>query len=138
MGSDFIDGGLSGISTGWGQTSVSFFHFYSNILFLLFFFLFQNPGSAPNNLQVIELNTITNDECRSRQNILNALFVIESTLCSFTQTGEGICFGDSGGPLVIGGEIAGIASWVIPCARGFPDAWARMSSFRPWVLSVIT
>lgn len=29
MGSDFIGGGISGISTGWGQTSVSFFFLFN-------------------------------------------------------------------------------------------------------------
>lgn len=80
---------------------------------------------------------MTNAACRTAHTTGNAAFVFDSTLCSFTQTGQGICFGDSGGPLTSGGNVIGIASWVIPCAVGRPDAWARMSSFRPWVLSVI-
>lgn len=42
--------------------------------------------------------------------------------------------GDSGGPLTIAGEVVGIVSWNIPCARGFPDAFDRVFYFRRWIL----
>lgn len=48
-----------------------------------------------------------------------------------------MCMGDSGGPLTIGGDVVGIASWVIPCAVGFPDAWSRVSASRVWIQAAI-
>ena len=41
--------------------------------------------------------------------------------------------GDSGGPLVVNGLQEGIASWVVPCAVGYPDAFTRVSYFREWI-----
>lgn len=42
--------------------------------------------------------------------------------------------GDSGGVLVHGGNAIGLASWVVPCAQGRPDVYARVSSHRAWIL----
>ena len=59
--------------------------------------------------------------------------VTEKNICTFTRAGEGMCMGDSGGPLVVNGLQEGIASWVVPCAVGYPDAFTRVSYFREWI-----
>lgn len=88
-------------------------------------------------MQVVQLATLTNEECRSLHTDIPASFIFNSTLCSFTRAGEGICMGDSGGSLVVGGEAVGIASWTIPCASGFPDSWTRVSYYRSWIDNAI-
>lgn len=45
--------------------------------------------------------------------------------------------GDSGGGLVVADSVIGIVSWNIPCARGFPDAYVRVSYMRDWILQAM-
>lgn len=116
LASVFTAGGVSVVASGWGQTS--------------------HPGSDPEGLQFVPLTTLTNADCRSRFSVVNANRVFDNKICTFTQTGQGTCIGDSGGPLAIGNTVIAAVSWGIPCATGSPDVYARMSSHRPWILSV--
>lgn len=113
VGSEFIGGGVTSVVSGWGGTTV-------------------NGGPAPNNLQWLTKQTITNADCAIRMGA-NAHFVVDSKICTFTQAGQGICQGDSGGPLSAGGAVIGIVSWNIPCARGFPDGYDRVSHWYGWI-----
>lgn len=121
LASEFAEGGLASIASGWGQ--------------------YEDPGHASEQLQFLQLDTISLEECRVHHNSTgnhNDQFIFNSTLCTFTRENEGICFGDSGGGLIYNNEVIGIASWVIiPCGAGWPDQWARVSYFRKWILSVI-
>ncbi|XP_065162218.1 transmembrane protease serine 9-like [Atheta coriaria] len=90
------------------------------------------PGDIPDNLQFINLKTISVDDC-SRLQPNN---VGPTEVCTFTQKGEGACHGDSGGPLVdSNGEQIGIVSWGVPCAEGYPDVFTRVYSFLDWIES---
>jgi trypsin len=104
-----VDGDELAVLTGWGQLS--------------------NPGGVPNNLQIIQLRTITNEKCKAT----HGSSVYDGNICTFTKTGEGACMGDSGGPLVVDGKQAGVVSWGIACARGYPDVFTRVSYFRDWI-----
>lgn len=97
----------------------------------------QYDGLQPNQLQSLETIIISNDECRARHNILNRRFIYENVICTYTHLSEGICLGDSGGPLVVSQTLVGVMSWVVPCAQGVPDAFARVSSHYEWILSQI-
>lgn len=87
-------------------------------------------GSLPNNLQFINLRTIDNTDCAQRQSP-NPIFT--TSLCTFTQSGQGACNGDSGGPLVASGVLVGLVSWGRPCAIGYPDVFTRVSSYVSWI-----
>lgn len=87
-----------------------------------------NGGSTPNNLQFINLQTISNTVCAQRQNP-----IFSSSICTYTRSGEGACHGDSGGPLVANGVLVGLVSWGRPCGVGYPDVYARVSSFVSWI-----
>lgn len=106
------------IASGWGQTT--------------------NPGPVSNSLQFLTVRSISNRRCRSA---LSTAMVYESSVCTLTQKNEGLCMGDSGGPLVRetsdGYELVGLVSWGIPCARGKPDVFTRLSVFTSWIQNAI-
>jgi len=41
--------------------------------------------------------------------------------------------GDSGGPLVAKDVQIGIVSFGVPCARGSPDVFTRVTAFKDWI-----
>ncbi|KAF2881834.1 hypothetical protein ILUMI_24335 [Ignelater luminosus] len=92
------------------------------------------PGVAPDNLQHINLKTISNVRCQmAHAKAPNSPSIHETQLCTFTRAGEGACKGDFGGPLVASDKQIGIASWGQPCALGFPDVYTRISSYLDWI-----
>ncbi|KAI4469723.1 polyserase-related [Holotrichia oblita] len=109
-------GAVSAILIGWGRTSTG--------------------GSIPNNLQQLSTNTITTASCQS----VWGSSVSSSQICAYTRSGQGACNGDSGGPLVRASDLAqlGIVSFGIACAQGFPDVYARVSSYNSWIQSAIS
>ncbi|CAG9783252.1 unnamed protein product [Diatraea saccharalis] len=94
------------------------------------------PGVLANKLQMINLTALSVEKCRLKYWGINNVF--SSQICSLTKSGEGACHGDSGGPLVENGRIVGIVSWGMPCARGYPDVYSRVHSFRDWILEKIS
>ncbi|XP_037042005.1 chymotrypsin-2-like [Bradysia coprophila] len=111
-------GGTSLTLSGWGLTS-----YPSSIL--------------PNDLQQISLKSITTAQC---QNALPGYPVYDTNVCTYDGVGRGSCQGDSGGPLVVGSQVGpvqvGIVSWGIPCAKGSPDIFTSVASYRTWILLV--
>lgn len=80
---------------------------------------------------------MTNSDCRAQHSSTNAQFVFDHNICTFRQSGQGVCEGDFGGGLTAGGRLIGIASWNIPCARGFPDAFERVAYYYTWIINSI-
>jgi trypsin len=117
MGSEHVPGGVQANITGWGTLSFG--------------------GPIPNNLRWITATVLDNENCRSRLSANNARLVFDHKLCTFVNQVTGICERDSGGPLVANGVLIGTASWLIPCARGFPDGFDRTAWFRPWILETM-
>lgn len=76
IGNNHIAGGAS-IASGWGQTS--------------------HPGSAAADLQFVTVNVITNEACRAALTAAQALRIFDSTICTQSPVGTGLCMGDSGG-----------------------------------------
>lgn len=55
-------------------------------------------------------------------------------ICAFTgAVHHGMCKGDSGGPLVADNTLIGIVSFGRPCARGYPDGFTRVSTYKQWI-----
>ncbi|CAH0406432.1 unnamed protein product [Chilo suppressalis] len=95
-----------------------------------------------------DLPSITNNQIKrhvSVQVISNAAcsntfgsIIVGSTLCVATTGGNSPCPGDSGGPLAVGSgnnrQLIGIVSFgaAAGCTRGFPAAFARVTSFNSW------
>ncbi|CRK98074.1 CLUMA_CG011443, isoform A [Clunio marinus] len=88
------------------------------------------------DLKYVTLQTITNADCRARLIASDRPgdLIFDSTLCTFTQFGQGTCAGDNGGALVWNNLVIGVTTWNVECGRGYPDMYARMASFRNWFL----
>ncbi|XP_063699698.1 chymotrypsin-2-like [Culicoides brevitarsis] len=116
LGSNVVGGNVAAVASGWGNTVTG--------------------GGAPSILQYINLKTITNQECKNLHSMTgNAANVNDNVICTYMPSGKGMCNGDSGGPLVANNVLIGTVSWGIPCAKGYPDAFARVSSHRTWIIN---
>ncbi|KAG8040401.1 hypothetical protein G9C98_001215, partial [Cotesia typhae] len=90
---------------------------------------FDNPSLVPQILQKLDMIVISNMECsRAHSNKINP-----GQICVLKGQGAGVCVGDSGGPLTVNNEVHGIASWVVPCAEGFPDVFTRVHYYLRWI-----
>ncbi|XP_020299078.1 chymotrypsin-1-like [Pseudomyrmex gracilis] len=96
------------VLSGWGRTAIG--------------------GLFPDKLQHIKLNVYDQKKCQ-------AIFwqVKSSHICTYTRAGEGACHGDSGSPLIAGDVQIGVVSFALPCARGEPDVFTRVSSYTNWL-----
>lgn len=113
LGSEFIGGGVTAVVSGWGLTS--------------------SPGSLAANLQYVHVQTWENPACRTALGASGDM-VFDHKICAGGVEGQGVCSADSGGPLAVGNSAIGIVSWGVPCARGFPDGYDRVSYHRAWIL----
>ncbi|XP_045537012.1 uncharacterized protein LOC106710086 [Papilio machaon] len=119
---DHIGAGVRSKAAGWGRT--------------------RQSGSMSAALQRLIVTTIDGQQCvrdvgqRAAELNLRAPPVephIE--LCVYHSPGHGMCNGDSGSALVIESSSLqiGIVSWGLPCARGAPDMFVRVSAYRDWI-----
>lgn len=111
-----MHGVSNGVVSGWGNT-----------------FANQPSAAAPETLQFLNTVNMLPNECRPRQAPANQARILETNICAFTMAGQGICVGDSGGGLVVGREIAGIASFAVPCATGVPDVYTQVFPYISWI-----
>ncbi|XP_029978044.1 chymotrypsin-like protease CTRL-1 [Sphaeramia orbicularis] len=92
-------------------------------------------------LQQVEVPVVENDLCGFFYEFVSNANIIPSMICAGVE-GRGVCSGDSGGPLQCLQNNqwiqAGITSFVVPCALGFPDVYSRVTSFETWVRSQVT
>ncbi|MDP5032059.1 trypsin-like serine protease [Paraglaciecola sp.] len=112
------------------------------------------PGEGPTSdypdiLHEVELNLVTNDECRAilaesiGTTALNTGVTSRMICAAQATSGKGSCQGDSGGPLVIqtgtGPEQVGLVSWGIGCAAaGYPGVFTRVAEFTDWLNAIQT
>lgn len=104
--------GTVATAAGWGRTSFS--------------------GSISERLQRVEMEVISNGECRR---MLDES-IVDATICAGLLGSSGsICSGDSGGPLMVFREgdwvQVGVTSFGRNCQP--PMAFARVSSFYDWI-----
>nr|BAM19269.1 unknown unsecreted protein [Papilio polytes] len=61
-------------------------------------------------------------------------------LCAYHSVNHGVCNGDSGSPLieVSTGKQIGLVSWGLPCARGTPDMFTRISAYEKWFKQTVS
>ncbi|XP_018403823.1 PREDICTED: serine protease 53-like [Cyphomyrmex costatus] len=89
-------------------------------------------GKLSDKLQIVNQQIYSQSKCN------NVFWNLQSShICAFSQSGQGACHGDSGSPLVANGIQIGFASFVRPCAKGFPDVYTRIFSFTNWLAQYI-
>jgi len=84
------------------------------------------------------MNITTNTFCQAEY---PGETITADMICASDNTGgneRDSCQGDSGGPLVVGNSnggwtIAGIVSWGIGCASGYPGVYSRVAYFNDWI-----
>lgn len=120
LGSEYIGAGVRAVTSGWGTLD------------------YPLPiGRFAEDLHWVTFTTITNEECRDRTRPEERHMVYDESICTYDGPGIGACNGDSGSPLTAGGEVIGAVSWAAPCALGTAEVYPRMSSYRPWMTSVM-
>ncbi|XP_036429192.1 testisin isoform X2 [Colossoma macropomum] len=91
---------------------------------------------APQTLQEVEIPVMGSRQCTCVYKPVEDTVITAQMVCAGTN-GKGICQGDSGGPLQCKqGSVwvqAGITSFGVPCAVGFPEVFARVSEFQTWI-----
>ncbi|XP_013162233.1 PREDICTED: trypsin beta-like [Papilio xuthus] len=126
---DWVDGDVSSFVTGWGRLGADM-----SSTWILYPFA--------DNLQLINLKTLSPRDCAEALAASPGAGIrLESELeiCTFHSIGHGLCYGDSGSPLIerATGSQVGLASWALPCARGFPDVYARLSAYKNFLLDIL-
>lgn len=140
IGETHVIGGSIGMLHGWGYINVSILKFFyansqaSVVFILILFSKLQYPNiETPIFLKAINLDVLTNSDCRARSTSSIASMIQPSNLCTLTRAGQGACTGDAGSPLVMNGRLIGIASWGVLCAQGKPDVFVRVSSYSRFI-----
>lgn len=87
----------------------------------------------PTYLHYIKVQTISNAECSEEHKLQTNFKVDDNKICTSTIAGYGVCHADSGGPLVLYGQLIGLLSWGVPCSRGKPDVFERVSEYVDWI-----
>lgn len=100
----------------------------------------DEPLVAYDRLQEVKVPVIGNKECTSSYAGVEDATITAGMLCA-GEKGKGVCEGDGGGPLQCkqGSKWiqAGITSFVVPCATGYPDVYTRVSEYQTWILDKV-
>ncbi|KAM9772854.1 chymotrypsin-like protease CTRL-1 [Syngnathus typhle] len=95
-----------------------------------------NETTVAERLQEVEIPIIGNKQCSCVYSLVPNAVISDNTICA-GEVGRGICQGDSGGPVQCKQGSAwiqaGLASFGIPCAIGFPEAFTRLSFYEDWI-----
>ncbi|XP_054088294.1 trypsin alpha-3 isoform X2 [Zeugodacus cucurbitae] len=96
----------------------------------------ETQGSLQQQLQKVELELISREECRERTE--SQLY--STNICALAPEGtrQGQCNGDSGGPLLMGKQQIGIVSWSLKPCGTYPGVFTNVACYRKWILGNIS
>ncbi|KAF5269630.1 hypothetical protein FQR65_LT05969 [Abscondita terminalis] len=120
LGSENLEAQIGLTVSGWGKTS-------------------DATNVASPTLNFVELNTISNAECK----LTYGPSINDGSICCVGSPEHSPCNGDSGSPLVQYKDVpyhSGVASFVheMGCASGNPSGYARTSYFKSWIDETIS
>ena len=100
----------------------------------------ENSEDPSSRLLTVDINIISNNDCKTKNNIYSSK-VVDSMICGGSaQGGKDACKRDSGGPLVQetgaggGRRLIGVVSWGQGCGQArYPGVYTRVSSFTAWI-----
>ncbi|KAM7344443.1 trypsin beta-like [Cochliomyia hominivorax] len=90
-------------------------------------------GASPLTLQQVSVEIVDQSVCQEKYNGVNE--ITDKMLCAGVNGGgKDACQGDSGGPLVANGQLVGIVSWGVGCARkDYPGVYSNVANLNEWV-----
>ncbi|KDR22111.1 Trypsin-1 [Zootermopsis nevadensis] len=111
--SSSVSAGTNVVVSGWGTTS--------------------EGGSASTTLRQVTVQIVSDSSCNSAYSSYGG--ITARMICAGTSNGgKDACQGDSGGPLIANGNLVGIVSWGVGCARAnYPGVYTKVSSLRSWI-----
>jgi secreted trypsin-like serine protease len=86
------------------------------------------------------VEVVSNEVCADKMQTVNMLIDDDMAICAgLSEGGKDACQGDSGGPLVDEYNLqVGVVSWGVGCGSSdSPDADTRVSTYYPWIKSVV-
>ncbi|XP_061397812.1 trypsin beta-like [Musca vetustissima] len=93
----------------------------------------EEDGASASILQKVEVLIVDRGVCANQYAGINE--ITNAMLCAAVENGgKDACQGDSGGPLVANGELVGIVSWGVGCARAeFSGVYSNVAELRSWI-----
>lgn len=95
-----------------------------------------NPN-LPVDLQIVSKPSIDRTVCRNAY-AAAGLTVTDNEFCAghLGEGGKDACGGDSGGPVIANGQLVGLVSWGVGCARPqYPGVYVRVANYITWIRS---
>ncbi|XP_069835937.1 trypsin-like [Dendropsophus ebraccatus] len=89
----------------------------------------------PDLLQCLDAPILSDEDCKASY----PGRITENMICvGYLEGGKDSCQGDSGGPVVCNGELQGVVSWGIGCARqGYPGVYTKVCNYVSWIEETI-
>ncbi|XP_076622812.1 chymotrypsin-2-like [Colletes latitarsis] len=89
------------------------------------------PFMPADRQQYLNVKMLSPQDCRKEYSD------IKTEICTVSTREQGICSGDSGGPLVYKGQVVGVVSRAVLCAKGHPDVFTSVYDNRDFILSTM-
>jgi len=97
----------------------------------------ENDEDLPARLQKAYLQTVPQDQCRTKYDNIG-LQITDNMLCAAFQH-AGPCQTDEGGPLMLRGKLVGITSWYHGCGtQDYPGVFVQVGRFVDWINAEIS
>ncbi|XP_043823485.1 trypsin-like [Dromiciops gliroides] len=120
--------GTNCLISGWGKTKISLWDWLAGL------YLFPRAKS-PNILQCLNAPVLSDISCQKAY----PGKITRNMIClGFMEGKKDTCQGDSGGPVVCKGQLQGIVSWGMGCAKkGYPGVYTKVCNYVDWIEKTI-
>uniref|UniRef100_A0A7N4PRN7 trypsin n=1 Tax=Sarcophilus harrisii TaxID=9305 RepID=A0A7N4PRN7_SARHA len=121
-----VAAGTNCLISGWGKTRSGFCKCPAEL---------EPRAKFPSILQCLNAPVLSDEICR----VAYPGQITNNMICMGFMEGEkDACQGDSGGPVVCNGQLQGIVSWGIGCAKkGYPGVYTKVCNYVDWIEKTI-